>query len=101
MLPFIIPLTYFCILPPAGGYSAMVDSRVSWTGSGSEYTALPEDEIESEGVMPVGVASMIVPMPGLSSADKWRLVRPLLIKYMLPLCELLCKWCQLLLITVI
>lgn len=85
ILPFVIPLAYFFVLPPPGDYTAIVGNEADWSNTRSEYTALPEDEIESEGTNPAGLASTVTPMPGLSSADKWRLVRPLLMKYMLPL----------------
>ncbi|KAJ1301102.1 hypothetical protein OPQ81_003518 [Rhizoctonia solani] len=66
------------------GLSALLPG-VMWINPVSEYTALPEDDIEAEDNTPVGVASAVAPIPGLSSSDKWRLVRPLLAKYMLPL----------------
>lgn len=89
MLPFIIPLTYFFVLLPPSDYTEIVGDGISWTNSGSEYMALPEEEVESEGTVPVGAVPTAASLPGLSSADKWRLVRPLLMKYMLPLCKLL------------
>ncbi|KAF8717484.1 Batten's disease protein Cln3, partial [Rhizoctonia solani] len=85
LLPFAIPLTYFFVLPPPGDYTAVVGSGVEWNNTGSEYTALPGDDTEAEDNTPIGVASAVNPLPGLSSSDKWRLVRPLLLKYMLPL----------------
>ncbi|ELU38322.1 BTN1 protein [Rhizoctonia solani AG-1 IA] len=87
LLPFAIPLTYFFVLPPPGDYTTVVGSGVEWNNPGSEYTALPGDDTEAEDNTPIGVASAVNPLPGLSSSDKWRLVRPLLLKYMLPLCE--------------
>ncbi|CEL54904.1 Protein BTN1 OS=Ustilago maydis (strain 521 / FGSC 9021) GN=BTN1 PE=3 SV=1 [Rhizoctonia solani AG-1 IB] len=85
LLPFAIPLTYFFVLPPPGDYTTIVGSGVEWNNPGSEYTAIPDDDTEAEDNMPIGVASAVVPLPGLSPSDKWRLVRPLLLKYMLPL----------------
>ncbi|KAF8752177.1 Batten's disease protein Cln3 [Rhizoctonia solani] len=85
LLPFAIPLTYFFVLPPPGDYTTVVGSGVEWNNPGSEYTALPGDDTEAEDNTPIGVASAVNPLPGLSSSDKWRLVRPLLLKYMLPL----------------
>ena len=52
--------------------------------SSSEYTRLPTDEDEdrtTEFRHPRAVA--------LSASDKWRLVKPMIPKYMLPLCEYL------------
>ncbi|EUC61323.1 batten'S disease CLN3 [Rhizoctonia solani AG-3 Rhs1AP] len=85
LLPFVIPVTYFLLLPAPGDYTATVGSGAAWNNAGSEYTALPADDVEVEDNTPVGVASAVVPLSGLSSSDKWRLVRPLLVKYMLPL----------------
>jgi len=85
MLPFSILLIYFFVLPAPGGYADFVGGGAGWSNTASEYAAIPDDESESGDVRPVGVATVIAPLPGLSSADKWRLVRPLLMKYMLPL----------------
>lgn len=88
ILPFTIPLTYLFLLPPPGDYSDIVGSEDTWANAASEYSAIPEDEDESNGAAVVGVSAAVMPLPGLSLADKWRLVRPLLPKYMLPLCKL-------------
>ncbi|KAG9121867.1 battenin CLN3 protein, partial [Ceratobasidium sp. 392] len=85
ILPFSIPLTYLLVLPPPDDYTSVVGSGVDWPAATSEYTALPDDETESEHVRVIGVAATIAPISGLTLADKWRLVRPLLLKYMLPL----------------
>ncbi|KAG8743287.1 battenin CLN3 protein [Ceratobasidium sp. 414] len=82
ILPFSIPLTYLLILPPPDDYTSVVGSGVVWPNATSEYTALPLDDDESEGVR---MAAAMAPLPGLTLADKWRLARPLLLKYMLPL----------------
>lgn len=86
-----MPLTYFLLLPRPTSFAhtslppeALPDSVV-----GAEYTALPtseEDEEEpanareeSEVMKPSNIA--------LSMEDKWRLVKPLIGRYMMPLCK--------------
>ena len=91
ILPFTIPLTYLFLLPPPGDYSDIVGSEAEWTNTTSEYSAIPDDENEPDGPTAVGMSVAVMPLPGLSLADKWRLVRPLLPKFMLPLCESLNK----------
>lgn len=104
MLPFVIPFTFFFLLPRPDAFSSLSvalhpDIIVS---SPSEYTALPStdpstnpeqeedgDEI-SDGRAPQLSASKL--HVSLSPADKWRLVRPLMVKYMLPLCTCLCVY---------
>jgi len=56
------------------------DDAVPFMTSSTEYTPLPTDEGEAAGCgHPRKVA--------LSASDKWRLVKPMIPKYMLPLCE--------------
>ena len=50
--------------------------------SSTEYAALPTDEGEGEAAR--YRHSRIV---ALSAGDKWRLVKPMIPKYMLPLCK--------------
>jgi len=47
-------------------------------------TIIDEDVSAQDGTE-ISVESKVT--VGLSAADKWRLVRPMLLKYMLPLCE--------------
>jgi len=49
--------------------------------SSTEYTPLPTDEGGGETLR---FRSRVV---ALSVSDKWRLVKPMIPKYMLPLCE--------------
>jgi len=91
VMPTVIPLTYFFLLPHA---SAFINSTAPSTYedvfspppmlSALPYTPLAtaEDEVgEEEGSLPAGPKRGIA----LSPSDKWRLVKPLLSKYMLPL----------------
>lgn len=93
MLPLVIPATYFLLLPrpaafneadiPSVGDEAAVPA-VPYialpTGDGEEAEAdEPLHALPEAGDTKNGVA--------LSAGDKWRLVKPLLPKYMLPLCQ--------------
>jgi battenin len=59
----------------------------------ASYTLVPADDIETEIDDDLSgqddVESPVEPKVtvSLSAADKWRLVKPMLLKYMLPLCE--------------
>ena len=85
ILPLTIPLTYFFLLPqPSSVYNQGEedgDTELPSTPS-AEYTPLPTDE--DEGTTDGYRHSRIV---ALSASDKWRLVKPMIPKYMLPLCE--------------
>ncbi|KZP30811.1 batten's disease protein Cln3 [Athelia psychrophila] len=90
ILPFITPLTFLFLLPPSSAFSSS-----SSLGSGlyvsiptiainGEDQALLEPELEGEtasAFSPPSVSSRVT----LTGRDKWRLVKPLLGKYMLPL----------------
>ncbi|KIO24392.1 hypothetical protein M407DRAFT_15430 [Tulasnella calospora MUT 4182] len=82
-LPFVIPLAYFFLLPPATDFQGVV-------GTSAAYAAIPtadpsetpaEEFEESEAQASRGPKIRV----SLSAADKLRLVRPLLLRYMLPL----------------
>ncbi|GLB39925.1 putative CLN3 protein [Lyophyllum shimeji] len=90
VMPLIIPLTYFFLLPNKSAFLSgltpalyeEVSSPIS--NSAIPYTPLPATEDESgeeEGSLPSGPKRGVA----LSASDKWRLVKPLLLKYMLPL----------------
>ncbi|KAJ7628685.1 batten's disease protein Cln3 [Roridomyces roridus] len=81
-MPFIIPLTYYFLLPPASTFLANYDDPPS--AANVPYTAIPGEEDlpgEEEGSSRPGLKASVA----LSAQDKWRLVRPLLVRYMLPL----------------
>ncbi|KAG2098887.1 batten's disease protein Cln3 [Suillus cothurnatus] len=83
VLPFILPLAYFCLLPRPAAFM-----HQSFSAS---YTLVPADDIETEIDDDLSgqddVESPVEPKVtvSLSAADKWRLVKPMLLKYMLPL----------------
>ncbi|KAF9463263.1 batten's disease protein Cln3 [Collybia nuda] len=89
IMPFIIPLTYFYLLPHNSAFLSLspADDEESTSPSGDSslpYTPLPSAEDqdgEEEGSLPPGPRKGV----SLSPSDKWRLVKPLLLKYMLPL----------------
>ena len=92
-MPFVIPLTYFFLLPQPlafttahlpehGGDDFVADAP-------SEYMPLPSGEDATDGDIAEG-SLYTTPMKAsvaLTAKDKLRLVRPLLWKYMLPLCK--------------
>lgn len=90
-MPCIIPLTYFFLLPhppeflPSSAPAFYEEQNPIDDSSSLHYTLLAaEDHIgEEEGSLPAGPKHGV----SLSARDKWRLVKPLLPKYMLPLCE--------------
>ena len=88
-MPLIIPLAYYLILPRDAASLSMSSSTYDViqntpAGPSFSYTSIPttdgagddEGDLSSEKGF------------SLSVNDKWRLVKPLLLKYMLPLCEL-------------
>ncbi|EJD01806.1 batten's disease protein Cln3 [Fomitiporia mediterranea MF3/22] len=93
IFPLIIPLTYFFILPRTKEFLhlSIPDSEsADALASTSEYAPIPEtDDLESmeensrfKGTLASPGKSAAV---ALSAQDKWELVKPLLLKYMLPL----------------
>lgn len=90
-MPFLIPLTYFFLLPHSSAFLFPVTPTVQdnyFTPppalSALPYTPLAEEdeEGEEEGTYAPGPTKGV----HLTVADKVRLVKPLLFKYMLPLC---------------
>ncbi|KAG1900117.1 batten's disease protein Cln3 [Suillus fuscotomentosus] len=84
VLPFILPLAYFFLLPRPAAFMHQ--------SSSTSYTLVPADDLETEIDDDLSaqddVESRVEPKVTvrLSAADKWRLVKPMLLKYMLPLC---------------
>ncbi|TFK31683.1 batten's disease protein Cln3 [Crucibulum laeve] len=94
VLPLVIPLTYLLLLPPPASFLSTLtpdpSNYFADTISPSAvppitpYTPLasaPDEEGEEEGTLPAGPKRGVA----LSAADKWRLVRPMVARYMLPL----------------
>lgn len=100
ILPFILPAVYFGALPnsttiaasvpddlydnealsesPTLSYAPIPTMEVAVDDEDADATAAPGDDVPNE---PRALA--------LTKEDKWRLARPLLLRYMLPLCRLL------------
>ncbi|KAI8974779.1 batten's disease protein Cln3 [Trametes punicea] len=89
ILPFVIPVTYFLILPRPDRFAGRAfaaedgddfdDAPIT-----ASYAPLPRGEEDDS--LPVTESEATVKAPfALSMEDKWRLVKPMLTKYMLPL----------------
>jgi len=89
VMPFVIPLTYFLLLPPTSAFvyslSSVSEETSAIPAAAIPYTPLAQAETEfegeEEGSFPAGPKQHV----SLSASDKWRLLRPLLIKFMLPM----------------
>ena len=90
-MPFVIPLTYFLLLPHSSAFLNAITPTIFDDAfspppalSALPYTplALDDEEGEEEGTHAPGPNKMV----HLTINDKIRLVKPLLLKYMLPLC---------------
>ncbi|KAF8452454.1 batten's disease protein Cln3 [Boletus edulis BED1] len=81
ILPFVLPLTYFLLLPRP---PAFMDSP-----SPGSYTPLPEEDPDIHAVEVAEGDTLLGQPPKvpvfLTAGDKWRLVKPMVLKYMLPL----------------
>jgi len=81
VLPIIIPATYFFLLPHSSAFQSAHDSP-NGQGSTVPYTPLPaNEESGEEDNLPTTPSKNF----SLSANDKLRLVKPLLIRYMVPL----------------
>lgn len=83
IMPLVIPLTYFLLLPQPETFASVSiptaeEEDALNAAPTAAYTPLPTDD-DDVPLVPKSAA--------LSAADKWHLVKPLLLKYMLPLCE--------------
>lgn len=91
-MPLIIPLAYYFLLPSSSAFlfsespSDYDDALLSGGSAVLPYTPLAAAEDvagEEEGNLPSGPKRGV----SLSVSDKMRIVQPLLLRYMLPLCE--------------
>ncbi|KAJ8700853.1 battenin CLN3 protein [Pleurotus ostreatus] len=91
VMPFIIPLTYFFLLPSTSEFlyidtssSSYEERDLTTSFSSLPYTPLAatEDQVgEEEGSILTSVKRDVA----LTGSDKWRLVQPMLLRYMFPL----------------
>ena len=89
VLPFVIPITYFFILPRPDRFSPRIvdDDETGGAPLSGSYTRLPNED-DADDSVPITEAEATATMPiALSLHDKWRLARPMLTRYMLPLCK--------------
>ena len=85
VLPFVIPLAYFLLLPRPEAFSSLILPEIEDSSlSRSEYTQLPVSE-ENAGV--AGVEPALLTTKALSIGDKWQLLKPIIPRYMMPLCK--------------
>lgn len=95
-MPFVIPLTYFFLLPRHRTFSStLFPASISDAtfNAPNEYTSIPSSDDEerspdiSTGDLPPDAYATDKFHIALKLSDKWLLVKPLLLRYMLPLCE--------------
>ena len=89
ILPFIIPATYFFILPRPDQFSPGVVDEDEANGAplSASYTRLPNEE-DISGHVPFTDSEATTATPvALSLQDKWSLAKPMFMRYMLPLCK--------------
>jgi hypothetical protein len=85
VLPFVIPLTYVLLLPRPQAFSSLILPEIEDSASSrSEYTQLPLSE-ENAGVAVAGPVPLTT--KALSIGDKWQLLKPMIPRYMMPLCK--------------
>lgn len=85
VLPLILPLAYLFLLPRPAAFT-----NQSFSAS---YTLVPaddpeteiDDDVSAQDDVETRVEPKVTVAVALSAADKWRLVKPLLFKYMFPL----------------
>ncbi|TFK75744.1 batten's disease protein Cln3 [Pluteus cervinus] len=85
VLPFILPLAYFYLLPsPAGFLELSSDEQTEFANSSpiAPYAPIPTEEVPGNSERNLNITPK---RTTLSLDDKIRLVKPLLVKYMLPL----------------
>ena len=84
-LPFIIPIAYYFILPRPDQFSPGATYEDESTLSVS-YTQLPNEEDEPDSIIVTESEATVTAPIALTIEDKWKLAKPMLTRYMLPLC---------------
>jgi battenin len=87
LLPFVLPLAYGAVLPRPQTVKALTEEEVA-TSPIQTYAPVPTEENEDEERLEPTQGIPRTHHSHLTIQDKWKLVKPLLLLYMLPLCEL-------------
>lgn len=90
LLPFALPLTYGAILPRPQTVKVLTEEDVA-TSPIQTYAPVPTEENDDEERLEPGPGIPHTPHSHLTIQDKWKLVKPLLLLYMLPLCKFTCS----------
>lgn len=90
-MPFVIPLTYLFLLPRPTVFASLtlpdLEEEEATEDAPLEYVPLPSGEDAADAGEATLYTSPMKASVSLTARDKLRLVRPLLLKYMLPLCK--------------
>ena len=89
LLPFALPLTYGVILPRPRTVKALTEEEVA-TSPIQTYAPVPTVDNDDEERLEQAPEILYTPHSHLTIQDKWKLVKPLLLLYMLPLCKSVC-----------
>ncbi|KAI0375973.1 batten's disease protein Cln3 [Pilatotrama ljubarskyi] len=89
ILPFVIPLAYFLVLPRperfiGRAFPVPEEDDLDSAAMTTSYAPLPRGEDEEDVPITEPEATVKAPI-ALSMEDKWRLAKPMLTRYMLPL----------------
>ncbi|TBU30307.1 batten's disease protein Cln3 [Dichomitus squalens] len=87
ILPFVIPIAYFFILPRPDRFAPELayDDEADGEPLAASYTRLPNEADQDDSVVVTESEATVTAPIALSIEDKWRLAKPMLTKYMLPL----------------
>ncbi|EJU01293.1 batten's disease protein Cln3 [Dacryopinax primogenitus] len=80
VLPFVIPLAYHLLLPKPAALASLSSSE----NTSNTYASLPTEDAEDVGIEADALESKVI-SSALTGRDKWVLVKPLMLRYILPL----------------
>jgi hypothetical protein len=90
VLPFVTPLTYFFLLPRPTAFLSLSPAPYEEDAS-AEISPQPYSLLATAPDLDEEDSTIVLAGPkkgfALTALDKWSLVKPLLLKYMLPLCK--------------
>ena len=87
VLPFVAPLTFFFLLPKSSAFLTAFSSPELSASSTFPSSYAPLRTTDEDGEEEESLQSAAPIHKALNMQDKIELVKPLLLKYMLPLCE--------------